>query len=202
MTKLSALDALIPHAAPTEPVARTLLVAIRRLATGGLNDAHASNLLISNFGMHYRRPLLFLRIFLEEISRISRRQIAIAPCCCPRMTAGEVAFLEVVARARVEPDTARATQLHPFVRPHPETGQPGLFSCLGYIIGFQGMDDAEAMPLLGELYQWQSQERFQYRHRWRKGMLVMWDNRSLLHAATGGYAGHARLLHRTTIAAA
>ena len=109
MTKLSALDALIPHAAPTEPVARTLLVAIRRLATGGLNDAHASNLLISNFGMHYRRPLLFLRIFLEEISRISRRQIAIAPCCCPRMTAGEVAFLEVVARARVEPDTARAT---------------------------------------------------------------------------------------------
>jgi taurine dioxygenase len=33
-------------------------------------------------------------------------------------------------------------------------------------------------------------------------MLLMWDNRSLLHAATGGYAGHHRLLHRTTIAAA
>jgi taurine dioxygenase len=30
---------------------------------------------------------------------------------------------------------------------------------------------------------------------------VMWDNRSVLHAATGGYAGHHRLLHRTTIAA-
>jgi taurine dioxygenase len=30
-------------------------------------------------------------------------------------------------------------------------------------------------------------------------MLVMWDNRSLLHAATGGYDGHSRLLHRTTI---
>lgn len=31
-------------------------------------------------------------------------------------------------------------------------------------------------------------------------MLVMWDNRSLLHSATGGYDGYDRLLHRTTIA--
>ncbi|NJC09826.1 alpha-ketoglutarate-dependent taurine dioxygenase [Polymorphobacter fuscus] len=84
----------------------------------------------------------------------------------------------------------------------PETGRPGLFGCLGYIIGFDDMDDAEAGPLLVELYQWQSQQQFQYRHRWQKDMLVMWDNRSLLHAATGGYAGHARRLHRTTIAAA
>ena len=32
-------------------------------------------------------------------------------------------------------------------------------------------------------------------------MLLMWDNRCLLHMATGGYAGHDRLLHRTTIGA-
>jgi taurine dioxygenase len=99
-------------------------------------------------------------------------------------------------------ETARATQTHPFIRAHPETGRLGLFSCLGYIIGFEDMDDAEALPLLTELYQWQGRPEFQYRHRWAAGMLVMWDNRSLLHAATGGYAGHARLLHRTTIAAA
>ena len=99
-------------------------------------------------------------------------------------------------------DSARATQPHPFIRAHPETGRAGLFSCLGYIIGFEGMDDAEAMPLLTELYQWQGRPEFQYRHRWAANMLVMWDNRSVLHAATGGYAGHARLLHRTTIAAA
>jgi len=38
-----------------------------------------------------------------------------------------------------------------------------------------------------------------YSHTWQKDMLVMWDNRSVLHAATGGYDGYDRLLHRTTI---
>ena len=95
--------------------------------------------------------------------------------------------------------SADATQLHPIIRQHPETGREGLFSCFGYIIGIEGMEDAEAVPLLIELYQWQGQERFQYRHKWHKDMLVMWDNRSVLHAATGGYDGYDRLLHRTTI---
>ena len=97
---------------------------------------------------------------------------------------------------------AEATQRHPLIRPHPETGRPGLFGCIGYIIGIEGMADEEAVPLLMELYRWQGQERFQYRHRWRRNTLLMWDNRSVLHAATGGYDGHDRLLHRTTIAAA
>lgn len=97
---------------------------------------------------------------------------------------------------------AEKTQRHPLVRRHSETGREGLFGCFGYIVGLEGMDDAESMPLLMELYQWQTREVFQYRHRWQPRMLVMWDNRSVLHAATGGYAGHRRLLHRTTIAAA
>ncbi len=94
---------------------------------------------------------------------------------------------------------AELIQSHPVIRPHPETGRDGLFSCFGYIIGIEGMEDAEAVPLLLELYGWQSRPEFQYRHRWQKNMLIMWDNRSVLHAATGGYDGHARLLHRTTI---
>jgi taurine dioxygenase len=97
---------------------------------------------------------------------------------------------------------AEAVQRHPLVRPHPETGRLGLFSCFGYIIGIEGMEDGEALPLLIELYHWQGREEFQYRHRWEENMLVMWDNRSVLHAATGGYDGYDRLLHRTTIAAA
>jgi taurine dioxygenase len=68
-------------------------------------------------------------------------------------------------------------------------------------MGIEGMDDAEALPILYELLQWQGREEFRYSHVWEANMLIMWDNRSLLHRATGGYDGHDRLLHRTTIGA-
>jgi taurine dioxygenase len=102
----------------------------------------------------------------------------------------------------IRPDeSARAIQTHPLIREHPETGRAGLFSCMGYIIGFEGMAQEEALPLLQQLYVWQSRDEFVYRHHWQANMLIMWDNRSILHCATGGYDGHDRLLHRTTIAA-
>lgn len=97
-------------------------------------------------------------------------------------------------------DAAMATQTHPIIREHPETGQLGLFGCIGYIIGIEGMSDDEGRELLFDLYHWQTRDEFQYRHVWSENMLVMWDNRSVLHRATGGYDGHDRLLHRTTIA--
>ncbi len=101
----------------------------------------------------------------------------------------------------VADESARETQLHPLIQEHPETGEPALFSTLGYIIGIEGMDQSEAFPILSELAAWQGREEFTYRHKWEPDMLVMWDNRSVLHCATGGYEGHDRLLHRTTIAA-
>ncbi|BAN03215.1 TauD/TfdA dioxygenase family protein [Ilumatobacter coccineus] len=97
-------------------------------------------------------------------------------------------------------DTAMATQTHSIIREHPETGRLGIFGCIGYIIGVEGMSDDEGRELLFDLYHWQTREEFQYRHVWSENMLVMWDNRSVLHRATGGYDGHDRLLHRTTIA--
>lgn len=88
---------------------------------------------------------------------------------------------------------------HPLVRTHHETGKKALFSSAAYIKGFVGLDTDESAALLMDLYAHQSQPEFVYAHQWQAGMLVMWDNRSLLHAATGGYDGYDRLLHRTTI---
>lgn len=89
---------------------------------------------------------------------------------------------------------------HPIIRTHRESGKQAIYGCIGYIIGIEGMDQNQAEALLFELHAWQTQERFQYRHKWQQNMLIMWDNRSLLHMATSGYDGHARYLHRTTIA--
>jgi len=98
-------------------------------------------------------------------------------------------------------EDAMATQLHPIIREHPETGRLGIFGCVGYIIGIDGMSDDDGRELLMELYHWCTRDEFQYRHVWEADMLVMWDNRSVLHKATGGYDGYDRLLHRTTIGA-
>jgi taurine dioxygenase len=97
---------------------------------------------------------------------------------------------------------AMDTQTHPLVQTHPETGELGFFGTAGYVIGIVGVSDQNAEELLMELHEWQIQPQFQYRHQWQEKMLIMWDNRSLLHRATGGFQGHARLLHRTTIGAA
>lgn len=96
-------------------------------------------------------------------------------------------------------DEANAEQRHSIIRAHPETGRLGIFGCFGYMIGIEGLEDDHAAELLLELHAWQTRVEFQYRHQWQENMLVMWDNRSLLHAAEGGYDGYARLLHRTTI---
>lgn len=99
-------------------------------------------------------------------------------------------------------DDAEATQLHDLIREHPETGRKSLFGTAGYIIAIEGLDVQDSTALIGELYRWQTRPEFQYRHKWSPDMLLMWDNRCTLHMATGGYAGHDRLLHRTTIGAA
>ena len=95
--------------------------------------------------------------------------------------------------------SAEATVLHPLLAPHPQTGRERIFGCAGYIIGIDGMPDDEALDILMRLMEHQTQDAFVYKHRWQSNMLVIWDNRSVLHRATGGYEGHDRLLHRTTV---
>ncbi len=88
---------------------------------------------------------------------------------------------------------------HPVAPEHPETGRQGFLSGISYIVGFEGLSDDEAMPLIKELNRWQSREEFMYVHKWEKDMLVMWDNRSVIHKATGGFEGYRRELHRVTV---
>lgn len=91
--------------------------------------------------------------------------------------------------------------VHPMVTTHPETGRKVLFVNPRFAVAIDGMDDAEAQPLLDELFDHQKKPEFIYRHKWRLGDVVFWDNRSTIHLACGGIKPPGiRHLHRTSIA--
>jgi taurine dioxygenase len=62
------------------------------------------------------------------------------------------------------------------------------------------MDARASRALLDTLFTHMTLPDFVYRHHWRTDMLVIWDNRCVLHYADGGYEGYRRLMHRITLA--
>ncbi|GIR94360.1 MAG: alpha-ketoglutarate-dependent taurine dioxygenase [Gammaproteobacteria bacterium] len=96
---------------------------------------------------------------------------------------------------------AKATFSHPMVKIHPETNKECLFINPVYTINIEGFSEDESQQLLWELYEHMIQDQFVYEHVWNEDMLIMWDNRTVMHQATGGYDGYDRLLHRITLAA-
>lgn len=89
---------------------------------------------------------------------------------------------------------------HPLVRTHPETGIKALY--LGnHASHILGMPQADGRALLDELLHHTTRPQFVYTHRWRKGDLVIWDNRCLLHRAVANYeiSRYRRVLHRNVV---
>ena len=95
---------------------------------------------------------------------------------------------------------ADKTWSHPLIRTQAATGRKTLFVNPVYTIGIEGFAAEESAALLTFLYKHMVQDRFVYRHVWSQNMLTMWDNRRAMHYATGGYDGHLRVMHRTTVA--
>jgi hypothetical protein len=94
---------LLPYSAPTSPYARLLLFGMRRMAAGGIGDAHAAHSFFTGFGLGYRRPLILTRALMAEVSRVSAIKLVVAPCCCPRMSEAEHVLLGAVASAIADP---------------------------------------------------------------------------------------------------
>ena len=97
-------------------------------------------------------------------------------------------------------EEADGSLTHPLVRTHPVTGRKALFVSPVYTVGIADLTPEEAKAILTFLFAHLTQEQFIYRHKWREQMLLMWDNRCTMHFAEGGYDGHLRLMHRTTVA--
>jgi taurine dioxygenase len=90
--------------------------------------------------------------------------------------------------------------VHPLVRTHPQNGRKSLYLNPIRIEGLVGIDEREALSLLEELLAHATQPQYEYRHRWRQGDMVMWDNRSLMHKANGDYdMDQVRYLYRVML---
>lgn len=77
--------------------------------------------------------------------------------------------------------------VHPLVRVHPENGRKALFLNPVRIEAIIGMADDEALDLVAELMAHATQPTYEYRHQWRYGDMVLWDNRSVMHKANPDY---------------
>ena len=89
---------------------------------------------------------------------------------------------------------------HPIIRTHSETGRKSLYFDPGKILYIEGAEDAESDALIEELTALMIQPEGEYRHKWRVGDVVIWDNRCSYHRAAGDYPPEQDRIHwRTSI---
>ena len=121
----------------------------------------------------------------KAIHRYSER-MRVANSPRPKLTAAQLAET---------PDVA-----HPIVRTHPFTGRKSLYVTKGECIGIEGVPEDEGRAVIEELHDHCLKDEFLYRHEWRVGDLLMWDNATAMHLAICDYAlPQRRLMHRTTV---
>jgi taurine dioxygenase len=90
--------------------------------------------------------------------------------------------------------------VHPVVLRHPWTGRKALYVNRGLTRYILGLPRSESDDLLEYLYQHAEDERFEYRHVWRVGDTLIWDNCATIHLATGGYGPETpRVMIRTQV---
>ncbi len=88
----------------------------------------------------------------------------------------------------------------PIARTHPVTGRKSLYLSPEVIECVEGQSEDQGRKLIRRLTDHATQPQFVYRHKWRVGDLVVWDNRCTLHTATAYDADtYRRVMWRTTI---
>ncbi len=94
---------------------------------------------------------------------------------------------------------AHGESVHPVFRTHDETGRKAIYVNRLMTVGIVDMPPEESEPLLNAVFDHSEKPEFVYAHVWRKGDLLIWDNRCSMHARTDFPADQRRLMLRTTI---
>lgn len=93
----------------------------------------------------------------------------------------------------------RPGAIHPLVVRHPETGKPSLYLGRRPNAWVVGLSDAESDALLDEIWAHVQNGPFSWAQQWRRGDLVIWDNRCTLHRRNTLDPSLRRLMHRTQV---
>ena len=88
---------------------------------------------------------------------------------------------------------------HPIISTHPETGCNHLFLGRRHAAYVNGMTLDESKAFLNKLWDYGTQERFCYTHRWNKGDVVVWDNRATVHRRDGFDPDSRRVLYAAQV---
>jgi taurine dioxygenase len=95
------------------------------------------------------------------------------------------------------PDGSVRSARHPVLRRHPTTGETALYlSTPDRCTGLSGVDEATSARIVSALYRRSIRTAGLYRHEWREGDIVLWDDRTTMHRADHGAVVGDRVLHR------
>jgi taurine dioxygenase len=95
-----------------------------------------------------------------------------------------------------ENNTTHLSHAHPAVMVIPETGGKSLYISQLMTFAIEGLDKAESAALLERLFKHIEQPQFRYSHQWQPNDLIIWDNRTTVHARTDFDPNERRLLRR------
>jgi taurine dioxygenase len=169
------------------PSMATILYAVKNPRQGG--DTEFANMYAAYDALpdQMKRRIAGLK-GIHAVSKLRNKRVTVSP----RRTDGR----DFYEKQKSLPD-----QTWPLVRTHPVTGRKALYVSPRFTIGIEGMAEGEADEILDFLFAHQIRPEFVYRHRWRGRDLVMWDNCSVIHQATGGYTyPDVRTMYRTVVA--
>lgn len=92
---------------------------------------------------------------------------------------------------------SRPSQTHPLVWHHKHGGSSLLLGATCFYVHDLSPEDSSLM--LCRLQEWATQDKYVYRHKWKVGDFLLWDNTGTMHCADSYPLDSRRLMHRTTL---
>lgn len=151
-----------------QPPAFTSMYAIELPASGGGDTG------ILNTRMAYRNLSAGLRKRIENLRTVNVYSGSASPDRSHK----------AVTMKRSDEDLPYS---HPLIRTHPDTGDKAIYLHKGKLEKFEGMTPEESHQLVAELMGEIERPEYMYRHKWRDGDLLIWDDRASMHQAFSDY---------------